>query len=238
MTGFSKSAIPNSVAIIMDGNGRWATRNSLDRREGHIAGARVISPILKALFEKGIHYVILYAFSTENWKRPKAEVDAIMSLIYRYLNDRAIPEIKSSTHFGIRFIGDLSPLPKELRVMCEYAEEISRSREYICCVALNYGGRSEILHAVNLAIGEGCASIDEAALTRRLYTHGIPDPDLIIRTGGEFRTSNFLIWQSAYSEYVILDKLWPDVTPEDVIFALGEYARRDRRYGGISGIRQ
>ncbi|MBO5907771.1 MAG: di-trans,poly-cis-decaprenylcistransferase [Clostridia bacterium] len=233
MSDFSKSATPNSVAIIMDGNGRWATQRSLDRCEGHIAGARAISAVLRALFEKEVHFVTLYAFSTENWKRPRAEVSAIMSLIYRYLNDTVIPEIKSDARLSIRFIGDLTPLDKELRESCEYAEKISRGGEYTCAVALNYGGRAEILHAVNEAIREGATAIDEQTLSRHLYTRAMPDPDLIIRTGGELRTSNFLIWQSAYSEYVILDKLWPDITPEDIISSLDEYTHRKRRYGGL-----
>ncbi len=233
MSDFSRSAAPDSVAIIMDGNGRWATRRSLNRTDGHIAGAKAITPILKALFEHSVHYVTLYAFSTENWKRPRAEVRGIMELLYTYITDTAIPEIKSNPDFGIRFIGDLSPLSDKLKQCCEYAQELSLSRPYMCNVALNYGGRAEIVRAVNLALRDGHRTLDEQTLSRYLYTHTIPDPDLVIRTGGEFRISNFLLWQSAYSEYVILDKLWPDITPEDIIGAIDEYACRHRRFGGL-----
>ncbi len=233
MSGFQKSAFPDSVAIIMDGNGRWAQKRSLQRTDGHIAGAEAVYPVLKALFENGAHYVTLYAFSTENRKRPRAEVDGIMKLVYRYLLDVAIPEIKSNSRVGVRFLGDLSFLSPEMRDACEYAERISGGRPYLCSVALNYGGRSEILRAVNLALKDGRGELDESSFSRYLYTKDTPDPDLIIRTGGEFRISNFLLWQSAYSEYVILDKLWPDITPDDILLAIDEYAKRHRRFGAV-----
>ena len=233
MSGFEKSVTPLSVAIIMDGNGRWASLRSLPRSEGHVFGARVVSPVLKTLFHHSVRYVTLYAFSTENWRRPKEEVDGIMALIYRYLREVAIPEILSNEKVGLRFIGDLSPLSENLRSACDYAQSVSGDREYICSVALNYGGRSEIVHAVNRAVSAGNSSINENILEQYLYTAGIPDPDLIIRTGGEMRISNFLLWQSAYSEYVILNKLWPDLAPSDITDALGIYAQRHRRYGGL-----
>ncbi len=223
-----------SLAIIMDGNGRWATKRGMPRTSGHKQGAKIVRPTLEILRKYGVRYVTLYAFSSENFKRPRAEVDAIMQLIYSYLDTVVIPLIKSDGSFAVRFIGDPSPLPERLRDKCREVEEMADNPSFICSVALNYGGRAEIVNAVNTAIRDGVSSLTEATLSRYIYTRDIPDPELIIRTGGEFRISNFLLWQCAYSEFVILDTLWPDFTEEDVIYSLKTFTGRERRFGGLN----
>ena len=222
----------DSVAIICDGNGRWATRRGLKRSAGHIEGAKRIQPVLEFFRELGIHYVTLYAFSTENWKRPKEEVDTIMKLVYKYVDEVVIEKIKTDKDFSIRFIGDLSVLSDELREKCLEAENMAKDRAFVCSVALNYGGRAEIARAATLAAEEGLP-VTEESLSRKLYTAGTPDPDLVIRTGGDLRISNFLLWQSAYSEIVVLDTLWPDFDKRAILKALSEFLGRKRRFGGL-----
>ena len=224
----------DSVAIITDGNGRWATKRGLKRSAGHIEGAKRIQPVLEFFRELGIHYVTMYAFSTENWKRPKEEVDTIMELVYKYVDEVVIEKIKSDKNFSVRFIGDLSPLPEKLREKCLEAENMAKDRDFVCSVALNYGGRAEIVHAANEAIAAGDTPLNEESLSRHLYTAGTPDPDLIIRTGGDLRISNFLLWQSAYSEIVVLDTLWPDFGKREVLRAIGAFLKRKRRFGGLN----
>ena len=221
-----------SVGIIMDGNGRWAKARGLSRSEGHKAGAKVIREVIEALNDLDVHHVTLYAFSTENWKRPKAEVDGIMNLIFSYL-DR-VKEIKDEYDVSVRFIGDKSALPEKLRNKCIEIENMSVGRSHIINVALNYGGRDEIVKAVNEAIKEGCSPVTEADISRHLYTCDSPDPDLIIRTGGDIRISNFMIWQSAYSELYVTDTLWPDFGRDAVIRAAEEFYKRARRFGGLN----
>ena len=181
----------------------------------------------------GIHYVTLYAFSTENWSRPKEEVDGLMDLIYKYLDGVVVDKVKRDKSFGMRFLGDKSALSEKLRNKCLEIEELSGEREFVCNLALNYGGRDEIVHAVNAAIAEGCSPITEADIQRHLYTCDSPDPDLIIRTGGDLRVSNFLIWQGAYSEYYVTDTLWPDFNRDEMIRAVEEFYKRKRRFGGL-----
>ena len=221
-----------SVGIIMDGNGRWAKARGLSRSEGHKAGAKVIEEVIRTLNDLGVHHVTLYAFSTENWKRPKEEVDGIMNLIYAYL--RRVKEISAEYETSVRFIGDKSPLPKKLREKCIEIENMSSSKTHIINIALNYGGRDEIVRAVREAIKEGCDPVTEADISRHLYTSDSPDPDLIIRTGGDLRISNFMIWQSAYSELYVTDTLWPDFGREELIKAAEEFYKRKRRYGGLN----
>lgn len=221
-----------SVGIIMDGNGRWAKARGLSRNEGHKAGAKAIKEVIECLNDLNVHHVTLYAFSTENWKRPKAEVDGIMDLIYGYL-DR-VKEIKEEYDTSVRFIGNKSALPEKLRKKCIEIENMSVGRSHIINVALNYGGRDEIVRAVNEAIKEGCNPITEADISRHIYTCDSPDPDLIIRTGGDLRLSNFMIWQSAYSEIYVTDTLWPDFGREEVIKAAEAFYKRKRRYGGLN----
>jgi undecaprenyl diphosphate synthase len=221
-----------SVRIIMDGNGRWAKARGLSRNEGHKAGAKVIEEVIKALKDLGVHHVTLYAFSTENWKRPKEEVDGIMNLIYGYLE--RVKEIGKEYETSVRFIGDKSPLPEKLRRKCIEIETMSSSKENIINVALNYGGRDEIVRAVNEAIKEGCDPVTEDDISRHLYTSDSPDPDLIIRTGGDMRISNFMIWQCAYSELYVTETLWPDFGRAELIKAAEEFYKRKRRYGGLN----
>ncbi len=223
----------NSVGIIMDGNGRWAKRRLLPRSAGHVAGAKVIQPILEDFREMGVHHVTLYAFSTENWNRPKEEVDGLMELIYKYLNEVVVDKIKKDPTFCMRFLGDKSVLSPKLRDKCIEIEEMAGEREFVCNLALNYGGRDEIVHAVNEAIKEGCSPITKEDIARHLYTSHSPDPDLIIRTGGESRISNFLLWQGAYAELHITDTLWPDFGREDIRRAVEDFYSRQRRFGAI-----
>ena len=223
----------DSVAIIMDGNGRWAKQRGLSRTEGHKAGAKALGGILSLFREYGVHHLTLYAFSTENWKRPKEEVDALMELIYDYIDRVVIKKIISEGDISVKFIGDKSALSEKLRNKCIEAEELAVDKPFICNVALNYGGRDEIVHAVNSAIADGYATVDEQTLSRYMYTSSSPDPDLIIRTGGDFRISNFLLWQSAYSEFIILDTLWPDFGKADIDRCMVEFKSRRRRFGGL-----
>lgn len=222
-----------SIGIIMDGNGRWAKKRMLPRTAGHVAGAKIIQKILEDFRTMGVHHITLYAFSTENWKRPREEVDMLMELIYKYLDEVVIEKIKTDKDFSMRFLGDKSVLSEKLRNKCIEIEEMAKNRPFVCNLALNYGGRDEIVHAVNAAIAEGCSPITEADVQRHLYTCDSPDPDLIIRTGGDLRVSNFLIWQGAYSEYYVTDTLWPDFNRDEMIRAVEEFYKRKRRFGGL-----
>ena len=224
----------DSVAIIMDGNGRWAKKRGLPRTEGHKAGAKAAAGVIKLFREYGVHHLTLYAFSTENWKRPKEEVDALMDLIYYYVDTVVIPGLKKEKDLCVRFIGDKSALSEKLRNKCIEAEELAKNRPYVCNVALNYGGRDDIVHAVNSAIADGYTEVSEDILSRYMYTYGSPDPDMVIRTGGDFRISNFLLWQSAYSELIVIDTLWPDFSRADIDRCLEEFYRRTRRFGGLN----
>ena len=222
-----------SVGIIMDGNGRWAKARGLSRSMGHVAGARIVEKTLSVLSEYGVKTVTLYAFSTENWNRPKAEVDGLMELFYTYLSGEVAERIRKSRELSVRFIGDKSRLPEKLRSAMLELEEISKDRPFVCNFAINYGARAEIVRAVNSILSEGTKEISEADLASHLYTADCPDPDLIIRTGGEKRISNFLLWQSAYSELVFTDVLWPDFDRHEIERCLNEFFRRKRRYGAI-----
>lgn len=222
-----------SIGIIMDGNGRWATKRGLSRSNGHIAGAKAISPILKELRAIGINYVTLYAFSTENWSRPQEEVDGLMELIYKYLDEVVVETIKNDPDFSMCFLGDKSRLPAKLRDKCIEIENMAKGRRFVCNLALNYGGRAEIVHAVNEALAQGCSVITEQDISRNLYTADTPDPDLIIRTGGDLRVSNFLIWQGAYSELYVTKTLWPEFTVKTLHKAIKAFYKRKRRFGGL-----
>lgn len=221
-----------SVGIIMDGNGRWAKARGLSRSEGHKAGAKVIREVIECFHELGVHHLTLYAFSTENWKRPKEEVDGIMNLILGYLDQ--VDEIRDEYDTSVKFIGDKSALPEDLRKRCIEIENMSLGRSHIINVALNYGGRDEIVRAVNEAVKSGADPVTEADISRHLYTCASPDPDLIIRTGGDLRISNFLIWQSAYSELYVTDTLWPDFRKAEVLKAVEAFYTRKRRFGGLN----
>ena len=232
------SRLPRHVAIIMDGNGRWAKKRGLPRTAGHAAGAETFRTIATYAKEIGLDYLTVYAFSTENWKRPADEVDAIMGLLKKYLLE-AIRKMERD-RVKMEFFGDLSPLKPELRQLCQRTREIS-SRYEGCQVniCLNYGGRDELLRAAR-AFAANCmagkadpAQLSEEGLSRYLYSAGIPDPDLIIRPSGEQRLSNFLLWQAAYSELYFTDVLWPDFSKEELLRAIAVYQSRDRRFGGV-----
>ena len=237
---FKKKTLPDtegrirSVGIIMDGNGRWAKRRGLPRLAGHAAGAARVEEVLNVLRELGVHHVTLYAFSTENWKRPKEEVDGIMDLVYKYLDEVVYDRIMSDGHFAVRFAGDISVLPEKLRKKCEEIEALGKNRDYICYVALNYGGRDEIVRAANRAVSDGVSALDEETLSRYMYTAESPDPDLLIRTGGDMRISNFMLWQCAYSEFYFTKTLWPDFDRQAVIDAVESFLSRKRRFGGLN----
>lgn len=230
--------IPTHIAIIMDGNGRWAKQRGLPRNAGHKAGAEAFRKIANYGRTIGLKYLTVYAFSTENWKRSAEEVGGIMTLLGAYLKE-AIADMEKN-HVRFRFFGDLSRLSPRLRKLCEEAQ--SRSGEYdevqvnFC---LNYGGRDEIVRgirsfAADVAAGK-CSAEDltEEIFSTYLDSAGVPDPELVIRPSGELRISNFLPWQTVYSEFVFMNVLWPDFTPEDLDAAIAEYQRRNRRFGGV-----
>ncbi len=219
------------IAFIMDGNGRWAKKRLMPREYGHKVGAETFRKIVEYCRELEVEAVTVYAFSTENWKRPEREVKSIMTLFNQYL-DFAIREMMEK-NIRIIFLGDKSAFPPELRERMEKTEADSKSNKYILNIGINYGGRDEIVHAVNECIKEGITNITEDDITARLYTKDSPMPDLIVRTGGEYRISNFLMWQSAYSELYFTDVLWPDLSPKDVDKAVEAFNNRNRRFGGV-----
>ena len=224
--------LPDHIAIIMDGNGRWAKKRGLPRTAGHSAGAKTFQNIARYCNKIGIKYLTVYAFSTENWKRPKDEVDAIMKLLHDYLVDSV--NFKDE-NIRVRFLGDLSRLSDELNGLIADAENNSKNATGLNLnVALNYGGRDEIVNAVRKLAAKGAdlTALTEQELSDNLYTSGMPDPDLIIRPSGEYRLSNYLIWQSSYAEYRFTDTLWPDFSEKDINEAVISFASRDRRYGG------
>lgn len=227
---------PQHIAIIMDGNGRWAKQRGLPRTAGHAAGAESFRRIANYCRSLGVRYLTVYAFSTENWKRSQEEIAGIMRLLRRYLEEALQDMEKNRVRF--RFFGDLSRLSPALQKLCLDAQ--NRSSEYDVQVnfCLNYGGRDEIVQAarqfaLQVAAGERKPEdLTEDLFEHYLYSAGIPDPELVIRPSGEKRVSNFLLWQSAYSEYVFMNVLWPDFTPEHLDQAIAEYHRRNRRFGG------
>lgn len=219
------------IAFIMDGNGRWATSRGLSREMGHVEGAKAFERVVKYCGDIGVKYVTVYAFSTENWSRPKSEVDRIMLLLERYL-DRILKKM-DDYDVSVHFIGDKAPLSDKLKQKIENAEKGSAGKSLRLNIALNYGGRAELVHAVNSLISEGITSVTEEMIEERLYTAGCPAPDLIVRTAGEQRLSNFLMWQSAYSEFYFTDTLWPDMGESDIELAVESFYKRTRRFGGI-----
>ena len=230
------SRLPRHIAIIMDGNGRWAKRRSLPRTAGHAAGAETFRRIATYCKDIGIDYLTVYAFSTENWKRPKEEVDAIMGLLEKYLVE-AIEKMERD-RVKMRFFGDTSVLSPRLRELIARTDEISTHFEGCQVnICLNYGGRDEIVRAARKyaeLVRDGRENdLTEEEFSHFLYSDNIPDPDLIIRPSGEYRLSNFLMWQSAYSELYFTDTLWPDFTTEDIDRAIIDFQHRDRRFGGV-----
>lgn len=230
--------IPKHIAIIMDGNGRWARKRNLPRISGHKAGVEALRNVIKTCSNIGVSYLTLYAFSTENWKRPKEEVKGLMDLLVLYLR-KEIGELHKNK-VKINIIGDISKLPKKARLEIKKATELTMKNDGLCVnIALNYGGRSEIIKAIK----DICQSvenkdftieeIDERKISSFLYTEDIPDPDLLIRTSGEKRISNFLLWQIAYTEIWFTEVYWPDFKEEHIFEAIRDYTKRKRRFGGI-----
>ena len=232
----AKSAPPRHIAIIMDGNGRWAKQRGLPRTAGHAAGAESFRRIANYCRTLGVKYLTVYAFSTENWKRSADEVAGIMKLLRRYLEEALQDMEKNRVCF--RFFGDLTRLSPDLQKLCHDAEKRSEDYDVQVNFCLNYGGRDEIVQAARRFAADVAAGkyspedLSEDLLSGYLYSADVPDPELIIRPSGEKRTSNFLLWQSAYSEYVFMNVLWPDFSPEDLDAAIEEYHRRNRRFGG------
>lgn len=231
--------VPRHIAIIMDGNGRWANKRGLPRTAGHAAGSEVFRKIATYCKNIGVQHLTVYAFSTENWKRSEEEVSAIMGLLKQYLFEAL--EKMEKDQIRLRFFGDLSRLSPELQELAARTTEISKKYEgFQANICLNYGGRDEILKAAR-CIAQNCVDgelrpedITEDLISDKLYSCGVPDPDLIIRPSGELRISNFLLWQSAYSEYYFTDVLWPDFSPEELEKAIAAYNGRSRRFGGVS----
>lgn len=229
--------LPKHIGVIMDGNGRWAKKRFMPRYAGHSVGARTFQKIAEYCSKIGIEYLTAYAFSTENWKRPEKEVNTIMKLMRQYLSDY---DKYRSLNMQVRFLGDLSVFSDDMRnMMLELEQESSTCTGMHLNIAVNYGGRDEILHAVRSVAQKACdgklavENIDEGTFSSCLYTSGMPDVDLVIRPSGEYRLSNFLIWQCAYAEFVFTDVLWPDFSERDIDRALEIYANRNRRFGGI-----
>lgn len=225
--------LPEHIAIIMDGNGRWAKKRSLPRSAGHVAGAKTFKNIARYCNKIGLKYLTVYAFSTENWKRPAEEVNGIMNLLRDYLKDA---ENFKDENIKVKFIGNLDPLDDDIKELIRKDEDGSKDATGLNLnIAVNYGGRDEITRAVKDIINSGIAAEDitEQTVSQHLYTAGMPDPDFIIRPSGEYRLSNYLIWQSAYAEYWFSDVLWPDFTPKHLDRAIEDFNKRNRRFGGV-----
>jgi undecaprenyl diphosphate synthase len=235
--------LPEHIAVIMDGNGRWAKKRSLPRVAGHRAGAEAVRVVVDTCGQLGIRALTLYAFSAENWKRPRMEVDTLWRLLRHYVR-KELPALQKS-NVRLTTIGRLEALPPVAREELDSAvQATSANRGLRVILALNYGGRNELVDAFNSLLDEArvegrlqALCVDEAAIAAHLYTRDLPDPDLLIRTSGEMRVSNFLLWQIAYAELYITETLWPDFSRTDLLQAVLEYQKRDRRYGGLSGAR-
>ncbi len=228
--------LPQHIAIIMDGNGRWARRRHLPRVAGHRAGIRAVRQAVEACARLGVPYLTLYAFSVEYWKRPQTEIRILMSLLREYLKKELGELMEQNIRLGV--IGRIGELPKNVQRDLETTIAKTRGNSGLrLTLALNYGARAELVDAVR-ALSEqmksnGTLALDEETLGRYLYTRDLPDPDLLIRTSGELRLSNFLLWQAAYSEIWVTETLWPDFTQRDLFQAIGDYQKRERRYGGL-----
>jgi len=241
MTGpGEKKRIPRHVAIIMDGNGRWARQRGLPRLEGHRAGAERVRPITTTAADLGVEYLTLYTFSTENWRRPRHEISGLMRYLRQYLKNELPTMMKNNVRF--QTIGHLADLSPGVRKELKRTKQATADNDGLTLVlALNYGGREEIVRAARLLAARVQKAelqpeqIDETLLAAALYTGGMPDPDLLIRTSGEMRLSNFLLWQASYTELVVTEVLWPDFAPRDLEKAIEEFNRRSRRFGGRPG---
>jgi len=238
--GVDLDGLPRHVAIIMDGNGRWARHRGLPRIAGHRKGVETVVEVVGSARDLGVKALTLYAFSTENWSRPRAEVEALMTLLRQYLRGQLSRMLEGGVR--LKAIGRVEELPRAVRGELARAEEATAGNDVMCLqLALNYGGRQEILDAVRSLAVEVAAGrlrpedVDEERVASRLYTAGIPDPDLVIRTSGEMRLSNFLLWQASYAEFYVTDVLWPDFDEAELLAAIKSFQGRERRYGGVGG---
>jgi undecaprenyl diphosphate synthase len=223
--------LPNHIAIIMDGNGRWAKMRNLPRTFGHRQGIKSVREVIEGCTELGIKILTLYAFSTENWQRPKTEIRFLMRLLYNYLKREA--EELHKKNIKLTTIGDITKLPENVQSEIEHIKNVTKNNSgLILNLALNYGGRSEIIESIKKLV-KSKKEINEQNLSEFMYTSGLPDPDLLIRTSGELRISNFLLWQIAYTELYFTDVLWPDFRKEDLYKAIIDYQSRDRRFGRV-----
>ncbi len=234
--------MPKHIAVIMDGNGRWAQARGLPRVEGHRRGANTVRQISEACRELGVSYLTLYCFSNENWKRPKEELSFLMSLLKTYLIQERPTLVKNDIRLTI--IGRRDGIPAEVQSEMDRSVELSKNgKSLTLCLAINYGARQEIVDAVRSIVSKAkggvldADAIDESMIENHLYTNGMPDPDLLIRTSGEMRLSNYLLWQISYSELWITDKPWPEFDKEDLVQAIADYNKRDRRFGGLGEVR-
>lgn len=230
--------IPKHVAIILDGNGRWAKKKNMPRNYGHAQGSKTVERICEDAYRMGIQYLTVYAFSTENWNRPKSEIDALMSLLRNYM--KTCLKTAAKNNMKVRVIGDITRLDQDIRDRIQELEEASRDNTGLHFqIAINYGSRDEMVRAVRKVM-QDCQegrivpeAMNEATFASYLDTHDIPDPDLLIRTSGEMRLSNYLLWQLAYTEFYFSDVLWPDFTKQELEKAIAQYNNRERRYGGV-----
>lgn len=230
--------VPQHIAIILDGNGRWAKKRGMPRSYGHTQGSKNVERICEDAYKMGVKYLTVYAFSTENWKRPKDEVDTLMNLLRNYM--KTCLKTAEKNRMRVRVIGDKTALAEDIQKRIAELEAATKDNDGLCFqIALNYGSRDEMLRAMKRVAADcvdgkvGLEQVDEALFETYLDTHGIPDPDLMIRTSGEQRLSNYLLWQLAYSEFYFTDVLWPDFTKEDLAKAIEYYNCRDRRFGGV-----
>ncbi|MBQ8837507.1 MAG: di-trans,poly-cis-decaprenylcistransferase [Clostridia bacterium] len=219
------------VAFIMDGNGRWAKKRSMPREFGHINGAKNFKKVIRYCGDKGVKIITVYAFSTENWKRPKNEVDAIMNLLSDYIDDAVA--MVDENNIQLHFLGDMSIFPPKTQEKIKNAEAVSADKELVLNIALNYGSRAEIAHACEVLAASGKTKFTEEDVAGALYTSHCDDPDLIVRTGGDIRLSNFLLWQAAYAEFYFTDTLWPDLDEREIDKIIDDFYSRKRRYGGL-----
>lgn len=234
-----KKRVPQHIAFIMDGNGRWAKRRGLARIEGHVRGLNRVKEVIKAAQDAGVKYLTFYAFSSENWKRPAAEVDFLMKACENFIKDELPGLIKGD--ISLRHIGELDGLPESLQLSITRACELTKNnRKLVIQLAFNYGSRQEIVEAVRKIasdVGAGAFSpdaINEDLISSYLYTGGVPDPDLLVRTSGEMRVSNFLLWQLSYAEFYVIQRCWPDFDRRQFLKAIAEFQKRSRRFGGVN----
>ncbi len=228
----SEIKIPKHIAFIMDGNGRWAKKRGLPRKVGHKAGVDSLKKVVKACDEFGVQMCTFYAFSTENWKRPQDEIDALFKLVEDFA-EKQLSEYANS-NYRLMFMGDLSLLPKSTQdALINIKNKTLNNTGMIINIAINYGGRQEIVNAINYILQSGISKVDEQMVSDCIYTSGLPDPDVIVRTSGEERVSNFMLWQLAYSEFIFLDTLWPDMDKKDIENVISEYSKRNRRFGDL-----